>query len=204
MRYADWGGRSDRGRWILAMTLAIAWTLFVMALLAEGRGPGVLVTLPLIFVAPGAIFLAARARAARRLAHRLEADADELAVRVSVSLVEPRLELGSDEGMLCHEDGWLIFRGERTEWSVRTGDVYFAPGASGWRYLGPEGGARFVLLDPIRRGGDLAGLLARWSAAAPGPGEPVYPGHRVFGGSPRGGVAAARAVSDSRASAPTR
>lgn len=172
MRFARWTGRSDRGRSALMMALAIIWTIALIVGIGLSTLPGKLWAVCIgIFAVPTAAFLYSRQRTIARLTQRLEADPEELPVRMTVTL--DALHLGSDEGMLCLERGWLIFRGARTEWSVRASDV--TGSGDGFLFTGPAGRVRSVGLQVLSRSADLQDLLRRWRDAPPVPGEAVFP-----------------------------
>lgn len=112
------------------------------------------------------IFRAFRSRSEMR---HFDADSNEVAVEVVVSLAASGAGawtwgLGRDEGMLCLESGWLVFRGRRSEWSVRA-----TPGKSidekGFRFRPPgesECEVAFVELDDVGR---VRALIAEWIRA---------------------------------------
>lgn len=112
-----------------------------------------------------------RLLAGRMLA--LEADGGEAAVRVTYALAEGGQLLGTDEGALCTEDGWLLYRGERTEWAVRAEDV--EPGGGGFRYVAPGGGRFSVSVDAPFEPGRLSPIFAEWRTTAPRPALPTLP-----------------------------
>ena len=171
-RWAGWGvsrapGR-ERGAIALFLPLAIALTVAVS-----------IVTLFLACVAVplvgGGAIAAIRRRRARRLVRALEAGEDEVAVGVRIETHPRRIVLGHDEGLLCHETGWLIFRGDRTEWSVRVRDVAPDPESAAFRFPAPDGSMRRAVLDPLSEEAALFRTLRDWWAAE-GPAEPsVYP-----------------------------
>lgn len=107
----------------------------------------------------------------------LGAESDEIAVEVTVNLRVrgmPEWLLGRDEGFLCHVDGWLVFRGHRSEWAVARESVEEAR-PNGFVFHPPGGPARVVRLEPLRQGGDLSEAIGDWIESPAPKGEIVWP-----------------------------
>lgn len=118
-------------------------------------------------------------RRERTLAEALGREGDEAAAIAHYALAEgdSTVALGRDEGMLSSVDGWLHFRGLRTEWSLAPGDTIRRqahveiPMGEGRRatvfFTPPAGG--------IGRATDLRTVLDDWDAGPDPVGEPVFP-----------------------------
>ena len=118
-----------------------------------------------------------RERRTRRLARLLEGDPADLSVRVTMRLAGSLAILGHDEGTLFTEDGWLVFRGRRTEWAVRPTDVDSS--ATRIRYPSPTGRRLDAEFLAITEPGRLGALLREWRATPARPGRAVFPPGRV-------------------------
>lgn len=112
---------------------------------------------------------------AKRLVSGMDADGGEIPVRVRLYFGPTNEPLGADEGLLVQEEGWLIFRGLRSEWSVRRSDVEFDRNFHRFRYIGPEGMARYGEIDLLRKTRPAYGLLKAWLDAREPKEAPVFP-----------------------------
>lgn len=100
----------------------------------------------------------------RAKGERVVAEADERIVRVDYRY--RRRSIGRDRGALTIVDGWLVFRGERTEWQLRPSDADWRLGAI--LRVGP------VYSMVLHGTFPLVGIDA-WAADADPPGEPILP-----------------------------
>lgn len=138
---------------------------------------GFLIWMIIIFFgsAYGLVVMTKREQQTRGVAllERLDADYGEVAVRTVVRLVDASPVLGHDHGALCVEDGWLVFRGVRTEWAVKREDVVV--GRSHLGYTAPGGARLVVALDPVEYPAGVRRLLEEWAAAPSPTGASVFP-----------------------------
>lgn len=102
----------------------------------------------------------------KRKVRKMSGDEDERAVVVGYRAKDT--PLGSDVGMLCAEDGWLHFRGERTEWSLRVPDVRRRD--LDVHLLDHD---RTVTLRPLEN--DLEAVFDDWESARPPAGPSTLP-----------------------------
>lgn len=112
----------------------------------------------------------------RRLAafvRELGTDEGEVPARLTVRLGDGGPVFGEDIGAVCTEDGWLIFRGARTEWAVRADEV--ALRMNGFGYQLPSGGMAEATLWTEGRPGRLAPVFFEWWGTRPRPGLSILP-----------------------------
>lgn len=75
--------------------------------------------------------------------------------------------VGEDDGILAIVDGWLVFRGLRSEWAIRPGDA--EPDGQLLRFDGPAGKTE------VRFSGEVGLTLRLWSRGSAGEGPSVFP-----------------------------
>ena len=114
----------------------------------------------------------------RLLLARLDGEPDDLAVTASYRIAgkygDGGAGYGTDEGLLANVDGWLVFRGLRTEWAVRTVDVNVGKrtlhfdGPTGRRSvsLSTQTSGEFSIQRFVNSERALNGLLKEWEAHA--------------------------------------
>lgn len=124
----------------------------------------------------------------RRLLDRLGGDPDDVVVTASYGTLEkygdPGPMIGGDDGLLSHVDGWLVFRGERTDWAVRTSDVIIGSGPP-FSFEGPalrhrcsltkQGAGGFTLHSFATGERQVNRILDEWFAHPVPDGEPRFP-----------------------------
>lgn len=128
----------------------------------------------------GALVLVGHEIARRReiaLRHALKMEDDEIAVRAEV-FRDPvggrRTLLGADDGALTTVDGWVVFRGLRSEWCLaapQTGDDL----ANTLFFDGPDGRYSVRLFAVGPRSLDGNALLRKWRDAPLASGPARHP-----------------------------
>lgn len=105
---------------------------------------------------------------------------EAIPVRMSVWLKETMV--GNDVGWLSFSDGWLLFEGRGTHFTMKPSDVHGrVAGPYSWpclRYLGPRGGARkvgFLALDSSPGSRNLGKRLDQWLRQGDPLGDSVLP-----------------------------
>lgn len=121
-RHASWRPKERRGPGVNR----------VLALVFAGGLLAIMIALDIVLFFLGAILFFSGSykaiaglgpRASRRLQGSIDPDIGEIPVRATYSPHERSAVLGSEDGALALVDSWLVFRGERTDWSVRREDV---------------------------------------------------------------------------------
>lgn len=174
LRYARWTGRSDRFRRAVLPCAVVFFLVFgsiAYAIFSPIRSPVIVVAAFLIVIA---FFARAQRSQNNRIAALIGRGEDEIPVIATLLVPGWDLSLGDDFGLLCHEAGWLVFRGERTEWSVRSADVTVLPQGEGFRFPGPAGTIRMMKLRKAGSGRAVS-LYEEWLLAERPAGEAVFP-----------------------------
>lgn len=181
MKRSGWGGRPVRaqgefGRIVQTSVLG----LFAAAILMAGLGSviGIIIGLTAVFGALWTATTFADRRANRRagdLVRALDGDGGEAVVRTTYSLPSGFPTLGHDEGLIFVEDGWLVFRGRRTEWAVRTTDTIPLRERAGFAYPGVTGATLLVRLEAVTDPAFVDRLLYAWRVERRIDGLPVLP-----------------------------
>lgn len=105
----------------------------------------------------------------------LEIGPGDVPVAMTVDLIPAGIRTGEDVGVLATVDGWLVFRGRRSEWSVRAADVDRILGVGTFEFTGPRGIDRRVRLRPLRFLQELTPMWSEWRRSAGEAGEPLFP-----------------------------
>lgn len=186
VRIARWDGAAARTldtagcRWWTCVGCVASVPIVGVSMIALSVAglPGPLFIVP-VLLAGSLLFAPSRFR--RRMAveesEEFEADAGEVPVEVRLSLVDHRVgtwATGRDVGMLCHEGGWLVFRGRRSQWSVRTLGGKLVT-ERGFRFSPPGGYERDVTFAALDRDDRVSALLAEWARATCPEGAEVLP-----------------------------
>lgn len=191
VRRSEWRPVEDRvPRDTLAMVVGVAASILVVGAAAAfgdrafgllGRSVGGAIV-PLTAI--GCTMALSRwlgGRRERALAEALGDEGNEVAVVASYSLTGRSMaaRLGRDEGMLSLVDGWLHFRGLRTEWSLSAGKVRREGTCLGVPTGHPEVSSEVRLSAPSDAGmGDVTSIrdmLDAWQAASLPDGSAVDP-----------------------------
>ena len=173
-------GKASRGSGPVAgwgIGLSVTATI-VLAGLASGWPILIVPGIAAWFGAMGAATAVAdrvRIRKGRRVALALDGDEGEAAVAVRYSLPSGSPALGRDDGLIVVEDGWLVFRGERTEWAVRRTDVIPLQVGEGFAYRGTTGKTLLVTLEPLGDPYFVGRLVMAWRVEETIDGRPVLP-----------------------------
>ena len=178
-RFAPWRepepGVSPPGRRVaLAMATGLAAEIAVWVSIGRPTGLPFLLTSALVHRVLGRRRDRVLADALGRVGHEIAA-----VVWYAVADDDVRASVGRDEGMLALADGWLVFRGLRTEWSLSPADavlrdallqIDLSDGLYSLVTFAAPGGEY-----GLRPFGELRSLLDRWADCPRPPGEPVFP-----------------------------
>lgn len=120
-RHSEWRGRASRVRPAFFAACVAGYATHLALVIGRSDEMMSFWMTPLVGVAT---FFGTRSildRRARVRALAVGGDEDEIPVRVRYS--RAAFHLGDDAGMLCLENGWLVFRGGLSDWSIRAADV---------------------------------------------------------------------------------
>lgn len=168
-RWAEWRDRDlvPRERWVptvelVVMLLLLALSVFVFFLSISGG------------TAPIRRDLVKQKRAAL-LRRKIEGDDDEVPITATIFLLPEKVAIADDDGMLLHESGWLLFRGSRSEWSVKLSDVEPTTDGFGFVFPAPDGSRRCVSFDDLTDDHALSRTVREWMRAPEPPEPSVWP-----------------------------
>lgn len=165
MRYAEWRPLAQRRLDDSPFFLPAAFITVV----ALGYALGGCFTLTLAGAATGSV---ARIRTRRRLERLRDfpAPIDQIPVRLRLARLH---EYAQDEGLVSLVDGWLVFEGRRTSFSLPNAAVEPFSEEFGFQFEGP-GGAFYAALEPTQKA-ELADAWAAWQESPSPSGAMVLP-----------------------------